>query len=151
MLSGGRLRLGVEIGWNAVEFEPVGEEEFGDWSRRGVDQIEVMRALWTKELVAIDGRWHCIVDAGINPLPVQRPIPFREAARTVGRDASAIGPEGAIPFGSGDPPDSWRADLATWQSLGATHVTLQTRRDDLSSPAAHVVALRRMVAALRAG
>ena len=38
--------------------------------------MEVMRALWTQELVTFDGRWHKITDAGINPLPVQRPIPI---------------------------------------------------------------------------
>jgi len=74
VLSGGRLRLGVAVGWNPVEFEALGE----DFKTRGArieEQIEVMRALWTRELVTFTGKQHRITDAGINPLPVQRPIP----------------------------------------------------------------------------
>jgi probable F420-dependent oxidoreductase len=75
VLSGGRLRLGVGIGWNPVEYEALGEN-FHNRGRRSEEQIEVMRKLWTQELVTLDGRWHKITDAGINPLPVQRPIPI---------------------------------------------------------------------------
>ena len=74
VLSGGRLRLGVAVGWNPVEFEALGE----DFKTRGArieEQIAVMRALWTKELVTFQGTRHHVADAGINPLPVQRPIP----------------------------------------------------------------------------
>jgi len=74
VLSGGRLRLGVAVGWNFVEFEALGED-FTTRGRRIAEQIEVMRALWTRPLVTFKGRWHRITDAGINPLPVQRPIP----------------------------------------------------------------------------
>ena len=75
VLSGGRLRLGVGVGWNAVEFEALGE----DFHNRGVrseEQIAVLRALWTEPAVTFRGRWHTITDAGLNPLPVQRPIPI---------------------------------------------------------------------------
>ncbi len=75
VLSGGRLRLGIGIGWNAVEYEALGEN-FKNRGRRSEEQIEVLRALWTKELVTFKGRWHKITDAGINPLPIQRPIPI---------------------------------------------------------------------------
>jgi probable F420-dependent oxidoreductase len=75
VLSGGRLRLGVAVGWNFVEFEALGED-FTTRGRRIEEQIEVMRALWTRPLVTFKGRWHRITDAGINPLPVQRPIPL---------------------------------------------------------------------------
>jgi len=74
VLSGGRLRLGVAVGWNPVEFEALGE----DFKTRGArieEQVEVMRALWTRELVTFAGKHHRIPDAGLNPLPVQRPIP----------------------------------------------------------------------------
>jgi probable F420-dependent oxidoreductase len=74
VLSGGRLRLGVAVGWNPVEFEALGEN-FKNRGRRIEEQIEVMRALWTKELVTLQGQWHRITDAGINPLPNWRPIP----------------------------------------------------------------------------
>ena len=75
VLSGGRLRLGVGVGWNAVEFEALGEN-FHDRGRRVEEQVEVMRALWTRELVTFKGAHHQIPDAGLNPLPVQRPIPI---------------------------------------------------------------------------
>ena len=54
VLSGGRLRLGVGVGWNAVEFEALGED-FTNRGRRVEEQVEVMRALWTQELVTFDG------------------------------------------------------------------------------------------------
>lgn len=75
VLSGGRLRLGIGIGWNPVEYEALGEN-FRNRGRRSEEQIEVLRQLWTNELVTYQGRWHKITDAGINPLPVQRPIPI---------------------------------------------------------------------------
>jgi len=75
VLSGGRLRLGVGVGWNAVEFEALGEN-FKNRGKRVEEQIAVMRALWAEELVTIDGQWHRIPDAGINPLPPRRSIPI---------------------------------------------------------------------------
>jgi len=75
VLSGGRLRLGVGVGWNAVEFEALAED-FTKRGRRVEEQVEVLRALWTRELVTFHGREHHISDAGLNPLPVQRPIPI---------------------------------------------------------------------------
>ena len=74
VLSRGRLRLGVGVGWNPVEFEALGED-FTNRGKRIEEQIALMRALWTKELVTFQGQWHRVPDAGINPLPVQRPIP----------------------------------------------------------------------------
>lgn len=75
VLSGGRLRLGIGVGWNPVEYEALGEN-FRDRGRRSEEQIDVMRKLWTNELITYEGRWHKITDAGLNPLPVQRPIPI---------------------------------------------------------------------------
>ncbi|MBI2089633.1 MAG: LLM class F420-dependent oxidoreductase, partial [Deltaproteobacteria bacterium] len=75
VLSGGRLRLGIGIGWNDVEYEALGEN-FKNRGRRSEEQIEVLRRLWTEELVTFRGKWHTITEAGLNPLPVQRPIPI---------------------------------------------------------------------------
>jgi probable F420-dependent oxidoreductase len=75
VLSGGRLRLGVGVGWNAVEYEAL-NENFKNRGRREEEQIEVMRLLWTQESVSFHGRWHSIPEAGLNPLPVQRPVPI---------------------------------------------------------------------------
>jgi probable F420-dependent oxidoreductase len=102
VLSGGRLRLGVGIGWNAVEYEALGE----DFSTRGArieEQIEVMRLLWTREVVSYEGEYHRITEAGINPLPVQRPIPVWMGARAdVGLRRTARVADGWFPLG---PPD----------------------------------------------
>ena len=75
VLSGGRLRLGIGIGWNAVEFEALGEN-FHDRGRRSEEQVDLLRKLWTSDLVTFEGRWHTVTDAGLNPLPIQRPIPI---------------------------------------------------------------------------
>jgi probable F420-dependent oxidoreductase len=74
VLSGGRMRLGVGVGWNEVEYEGLGET-FGNRGRRIEEQIALLRALWTQSTVDFHGRWHRIPDAGINPLPMRRPIP----------------------------------------------------------------------------
>ena len=74
VLTGGRLRLGIGVGWNAVEYEGL-SESFTNRGRRSEEQIELMRQLWTNEVVDFHGRYHNVTHAGINPLPVQRPIP----------------------------------------------------------------------------
>jgi probable F420-dependent oxidoreductase len=75
VLSGGRLRLGVGIGWNEVEYIAL-NEEFGNRGKRVEEQVDLLQKLWTQELVTYTGKWHTIPDAGLNPLPVQRPIPL---------------------------------------------------------------------------
>jgi probable F420-dependent oxidoreductase len=74
LLSGGRLRLGVGIGWNAVEYEALGED-FSNRGARSAEQIELLRRLWTEQSVTFEGRHHRVTGAGLAPLPVQRPIP----------------------------------------------------------------------------
>jgi probable F420-dependent oxidoreductase len=107
VLSGGRLRLGVGIGWNAVEYEALGEE-FGTRGARIEEQIEVMRLLWTREVVSFEGKYHRINEAGINPLPVQRPIPVWMGARAdVGLRRTARVADGWFPLG---PPDERMRD-----------------------------------------
>lgn len=75
VLSRGRLRLGIGIGWNAVEYEALGEN-FNNRGKRSEEQIALLRQLWTQEAVTFAGKWHKVTDAGLNPLPVQRPIPI---------------------------------------------------------------------------
>jgi probable F420-dependent oxidoreductase len=75
VLSGGRLRLGVGIGWNEVEYQALGED-FHNRGARMEEQIAMLRALWTQPVVTFHGRWHQIEAAGIKPLPIQRPIPI---------------------------------------------------------------------------
>lgn len=92
VLSGGRLRLGVGVGWNAVEYQAL-NEEFGTRGARIEEQIALLRALWSDTAITFEGRWHTARDAGINPLPVQRQIPvwIGGAADVVLRRAARIG------------------------------------------------------------
>jgi probable F420-dependent oxidoreductase len=75
ILSQGRLTLGVGIGWNEVEYVAL-NEGFRNRARRYEEQFEVLRKLWTEQLVTYKGQYHEINDAGINPLPIQQPIPL---------------------------------------------------------------------------
>ena len=74
-LSKGRLRLGVGIGWNDVEYEALGEN-FHNRGARCEEQIDLLRKLWADEVITYEGRWHKVTEAGLNPLPPQRSIPI---------------------------------------------------------------------------
>ena len=185
VLSGGRLRLGIGVGWNAVEFEALGED-FRNRGRRSAEQIEVMRALWTRDVVDYHGRWHDITHAGINPLPVQRPIPVwigggsssdarlsevvlrriaaigdgwcpnittddagkatiekvHGFAREAGRDPSTLGLDGRIRV-AGLQPEEWLDEVKAWEEMGATHVSIETRRGGMKTAEEHIEAIRR--------
>jgi probable F420-dependent oxidoreductase len=190
VLSGGRLRLGVGVGWNHVEYEALGQD-FHTRGRRSEEQIAVLRALWTQEVVSFQGRWHRITDAGLNPLPVQRPIPIwfgaggsaspaplervlrriarladgwfpsflpddegraliarvRGYAAELGRDPAALGLEGRVRI-AGKQPEDWADEVKGWQDLGASHITVESRRGGLMGVDAHVEAIRRFKEAL---
>ncbi len=178
VLTGGRLRLGIGIGWNDVEYEALGEN-FSNRGRRSEEQVELLRLLWTQEVVNFKGRYHQVTHAGINPLPVQRPIPIwfgggapnvvkrigrlgdgwfpqfqpdsagqeligqmREHAKAAGRDPGAIGIEGRISFGDGN-PDTWSKAAAAWDEVGATHLSVNTMRAGLKGADQHIDAIRR--------
>jgi probable F420-dependent oxidoreductase len=75
LLSSGRLRLGIGVGWNHVEYEALGE----NWKARGArqaEQVEVLRRLWSGDVVTFHGRFHALEQVNIVPPPVQRPIPI---------------------------------------------------------------------------
>ena len=95
---GGRLRLGLGVGWIHIEYQSLGED-FATRGRRLDEQIEVLRALWTGPSVAFEGTWHSIPDAGICPPPVQRPIPlwFGGHAPVAIRRAARVG-DGWMPL-----------------------------------------------------
>ena len=75
VLTGGKLRLGVGVGWNPVEYEALGMD-FHTRGRAVEEQIEVLRLLWSQEVVSYQGRFHTISEAGLNPLPTRRSIPI---------------------------------------------------------------------------
>jgi len=102
VLSGGRLRLGVGIGWNRVEYDALGAT-FTDRGARSAEQVEVLRALWAEPTVTFEGRWHRVEDAGILPRPARGRIPvwFGGNAEAVLRRAGEIG-DGWLPQ---RPPD----------------------------------------------
>jgi probable F420-dependent oxidoreductase len=74
VLSNGRLRLGIGVGWNQVEFTGL-NEAFSNRGRRSEEQVQVMQALWSQPHVTFKGRYHTIDDAGINPRPAAGRIP----------------------------------------------------------------------------
>ena len=109
VLSGGKLRLGVGIGWNPVEYEALGMD-FHTRGRAMEEQIEVLRLLFKEELINYQGRFHKIVDAGLNPLPTRREIPIwlggftEKALRRVARIA-----DGWVPLS--EPDETMRETL----------------------------------------
>jgi len=121
-LSGGRLRLGVGIGWNPVEFTAL-NENFQDRGRRIEEQVHLLRQLWSQPLIDYQGRWHTIPDAGLNPLPVQRPIPI-----WFGGHAEAV-LERAARLGDGWMPNYRKADDAK-ESLEIIHRRMETAGRD---------------------
>lgn len=74
LLTGGRFRLGIGLGWNPVEYEALGKN-FADRGSRLAEQVELMRRLWTERTVTFTGQHETVTGAGLAPLPVQRPIP----------------------------------------------------------------------------
>jgi probable F420-dependent oxidoreductase len=98
LLSCGRLRLGIGVGWNHVEYEALG----ADWKTRGArqaEQVEVLRRLWTEDLVSLSGRFHTLKEVSIVPPPRQRPIPiwFGGSSDAVVRRAARLG-DGWMPI-----------------------------------------------------
>lgn len=92
LLTGGRFRLGVGVGWNAVEYQALGTS-FSDRGPRLAEQVALLRELWTERSVSFEGRHEQVRGAGIAPLPVQRPIPiwFGASSPPAYRRAGALG------------------------------------------------------------
>ena len=138
LLTQGRFRLGVGLGWNAVEYEALGAS-FGDRGRRMSEQIPLLRRLLTEPVVTHVGEFDRITAAGLAPLPRQRPIPIwiggqsPPAYRRVGRladgwfpqvppgprldEASAIVAEAAIEAGR-DPATLGMEGRVSWSNDG---------------------------------
>jgi probable F420-dependent oxidoreductase len=81
VLTGGRFRLGVGLGWNKVEYDALGKD-FTDRGRRMTEQVALLRRLWTEQVVTFEGRYESVAAAGLKPMPVQRPIPIWVGAQS---------------------------------------------------------------------
>jgi len=178
VLSNGRLRLGVGVGWNKIEYQAL-NEDFHVRGQRVEEQIKLLRLLWTQPLVEFEGRWDNIPDAGINPLPIQKPIPIwiggwaepvlkrvanlsdgwmpmvkntQEAQAILkridrylseaGRTRDDIGIEARISYGDGN-PESWIKSIKDWDSIGATHISINTMNCGFTTPEQHLAAVRK--------
>lgn len=178
VINKGRFRLGIGVGWNELEFVGL-NENFRNRGKREEEQIDLMRQLWTNDVIDYKGEYHTIPDAGINPLPVQRPIPiwlggktdiaYKRAARLAdgfmpqfppdaegieiverihryvreaGRNPDEFGMEARISL-MDKSPDVWTQEFEGWRKLGATHLSVNTMRMGLKSPADHIDMVRR--------
>lgn len=115
VLSKGRMRLGIGVGWNEVEYEALGAD-FNTRGKREEEQIRLLRALWTQKVVDFHGTWDTVTSAGLDPLPVQRPIPIWLGGRadaTLSRIATMA--DGWFPMGPLD--DATLTSLAKVRSL----------------------------------
>jgi probable F420-dependent oxidoreductase len=98
ILTEGRFRLGLGVGWNKVEYESLGQD-FATRGAREEEQIGLLRRLWTDRSVTHEGRFDRVIGAGLAPLPVQRPIPIwlggssPAAYRRIGRLADGWFPQ----------------------------------------------------------
>lgn len=102
LLSGGRLRLGVGIGWNHVEYEALGQS-FKTRGRREEEQVQLLRRLWTEPVVSFAGQFDRIDRAALNPRPKRLiPIWFGGSSEPVFRRAGRLG-DGFIFFFMGTP------------------------------------------------
>ncbi len=148
LLTGGRFRFGVGIGWNEVEFEALGKE-FSNRGRRVEEQIALLRRLWTEESVTFAGDDERVTGAGLAPLPLQRPIPVwmgGEAPRAyerIGRLADGWFPqvppgprledaratvEAAATAAGRDPARLGMEGRVSWRGEGATSLVDQVER-----------------------
>ena len=119
LLSGGRLRLGVGVGWNHVEYEALGQEFRGRGARQE-EQIELLRRLFTDPVVDFSGRFHRVDRAALNPKPT-RPIPiWLGGSSEVAFDRAARIADGFIFFGGGidHTVDAWDKLRERLRSLG---------------------------------
>jgi probable F420-dependent oxidoreductase len=142
LLTEGRFRLGIGLGWNAVEYEALGAN-FSDRGRRSSEQVELLRRLFTERSVTFAGDYEHVTGAGIAPMPVQRPIPIwfgaasDPAYRRAGRladgwfpqvppgerldEARAVVEQAAISVGR-DPSALGMEGRVSWTDAGVTKV-----------------------------
>lgn len=116
ILSGNRLKLGVGVGWNELEYQAL-DQDFGTRGRRQAEQVELMRRLWTEDAFSFEGEFHTIDHSSILPRP-SAPIPvlFGGSAPAVLERCARLG-DGWMPLGS--PSDKVVARIARLRELRA--------------------------------
>jgi probable F420-dependent oxidoreductase len=97
--SGGRLRLGVGVGWNQVEYEALGQD-FGTRGARQEEQIELLRRLFTDPVVDFSGRFDRVDRAALVPKPT-RSVPIWIGGGEAAFERAARLADGFIFFGGG--------------------------------------------------
>ena len=99
VLSGNRLKLGVGVGWNTVEYDAL-NEEFGNRGKRQEEQVELLRRLWTEDVFSYDGEYHRFEHASILPRPSEPvPVLFGGSAPALLDRCARLG-DGWLPLGS---------------------------------------------------
>lgn len=89
-MSGGRVLLGIGVGWMREEFEALGAP-FDDRGARTDDYVAAMRALWGQEKATHQGEYAKFKDVYCRPQPINGTVPIivgghsRPAARRAGR------------------------------------------------------------------
>lgn len=90
VMSGGRLELGIGVGWLKEEFEAIGVP-FDERGRRTDEYVHAMRALWTQDAATYHGEFVDFDDCVMRPRPTQGTVPIHigghtdAAARRAGR------------------------------------------------------------------
>jgi alkanesulfonate monooxygenase SsuD/methylene tetrahydromethanopterin reductase-like flavin-dependent oxidoreductase (luciferase family) len=157
VLSGGRLRLGVGVGGSRDEYTGLGQD-FSTRGRRCSEQMQLLRRLWTEPEVHFEGEFDRIDGNGIDPLPIQKPIPLwiggasapsapvlrriGAFARAVGRDPASIDAESGVGI-AGRSEQEWMEIVAARRATGVTHLCMRTLGGDLDA-SGHLAALRRI-------
>lgn len=120
VLSGGRVRFGVGLGWLEEEFRAVGID-FATRAGRGREAIRALRALWTEEVASLDGKYVAFEPVRFEPKPVQRPHPpilVGGESDAALRRAAALG-DGW--YGVGHTPDSAGTQVRRLRELLQEH------------------------------
>jgi probable F420-dependent oxidoreductase len=123
VLSGGRVTLGVGVGWLKEEFEALDSPDF---ERRGAvsdEWLAIFKQLWTTSPATFDGQFYKYADIRAEPFPLQKPHPpiwvgghSRAALRRTARHGDGWHPVGAI-AASPLPPQEMRAHLDTLKRM----------------------------------
>jgi probable F420-dependent oxidoreductase len=102
VLSGGRVLLGIGVGWLEEEFDAVGVP-FADRGARVDEYVAAMRVLWNDDVATFDGRFTAFSEVSSRPRPVRAggvPIIVGGHSPAAARRAGRLG-DGFYPFGIG--------------------------------------------------